>query len=113
MRAEPHIGLEEIDADEVVVRIAATPAAESDGPRLADEILAAIAPVTRDTDDDTRSNVPDARSAHAAGPRTPRHAGVRVLAERRGRRQTAPVRGCAQNSAPATSASAATNTSTS
>jgi len=30
------------------MRIAATPAAESDGPRLADEILAAIAPVTRD-----------------------------------------------------------------
>ncbi len=46
--AEPHIGVEEIDADEVVVRIAATPAAEADGPRLADEILAAIAPVTRE-----------------------------------------------------------------
>lgn len=45
---EPHIGVEEIDADEVVVRIAATPAAEADGPRLADEILAAIAPVTRE-----------------------------------------------------------------
>jgi small-conductance mechanosensitive channel len=48
VRSEPHIGLEEIDADEVIVRIAATPAAESDGPRLADEILAAIAPVTRE-----------------------------------------------------------------
>ena len=48
VRSEPHIGLEEVDADEVVMRIAATPAAESDGPRLADEILAAIAPVTRD-----------------------------------------------------------------
>jgi small conductance mechanosensitive channel len=45
---EPHIGVEEIDADEVIVRIAATPAAEADGPRLADEILAAIAPVTRE-----------------------------------------------------------------
>jgi small conductance mechanosensitive channel len=50
--SEPHIGLEEIDSDEVVVRIAATPAAEADGPRLADEILAAIAPVTRDGDAD-------------------------------------------------------------
>ena len=30
------------------MRIAATPEVESDGPRLADEILAAIAPVTRD-----------------------------------------------------------------
>jgi small-conductance mechanosensitive channel len=48
VRSEPHIGLEEIDKDEVIVRIAATPAAESDGPRLADEILAAIAPVTRE-----------------------------------------------------------------
>jgi small conductance mechanosensitive channel len=48
VRAEPHIGLEEIDKDEVIVRIAATPAADADGPRLADEILAAIAPVTRE-----------------------------------------------------------------
>src|SRR5215203_5119819 len=48
VRSEPHIGLEEVDADEVVMRIAATPASESDGPRLADEILTAIAPVTRD-----------------------------------------------------------------
>jgi small conductance mechanosensitive channel len=42
MRAEPQITLEELDADEVVVRIAATPENQSDGPRLADEILAAI-----------------------------------------------------------------------
>ena len=48
VREEPHIGLEEIDADEVVVRIAATPESDSDGPRLADEILEAIAPVTRE-----------------------------------------------------------------
>ena len=48
VRSEPHIGVEEIDSDEVVVRIAATPAAESDGQRLADEILEAIAPITRE-----------------------------------------------------------------
>ena len=48
VRSEPHIGLEEVDADEVVMRIAATPVIEADGPKLADEILAAIAPVTRD-----------------------------------------------------------------
>jgi small conductance mechanosensitive channel len=48
VRAEPHIGLEEIDAEELVVRIEATPASEADGPRLADEILSAIAPVTRE-----------------------------------------------------------------
>ena len=41
-RAEPRIDLEEIDADEVVVRITATPESEADGSRLADEILAAI-----------------------------------------------------------------------
>jgi small conductance mechanosensitive channel len=43
MRGEPHISLEEVDADEVVVRISATPDVDSDGPVLADEILAAIA----------------------------------------------------------------------
>jgi small conductance mechanosensitive channel len=48
VRSEPHVGIEEVDADEVVVRIAATPAAESDGRQLADEILAAIGPVTRE-----------------------------------------------------------------
>ena len=48
VRAEPQIGLEEIDADEVVMRIEATPAVDADGPRLADKILVAIAPVTRE-----------------------------------------------------------------
>ncbi len=68
VRSEPHIGLEEIDADEVVMRIAATPAADADGPRLADEILAAIAPVTRDGASD---GAPEARDARAGenGPR--------------------------------------------
>jgi small conductance mechanosensitive channel len=42
-RTDPRIGLEEIDGDEVVVRIAATPMQPADGPRLADEILAAVA----------------------------------------------------------------------
>jgi len=54
VRAEPHISLEEIDSDEVVVRIAATPESEADGPRLADEVLAAIASVTREGDTDER-----------------------------------------------------------
>jgi hypothetical protein len=47
-RDAPHIMLEEVDGDEVVVRIAATPAQASDGPRLADEILEAVAAVTRE-----------------------------------------------------------------
>jgi small-conductance mechanosensitive channel len=42
VRAEPRISLEEIDSDEVVVRIIVTPENESDGGRLADEVLAAI-----------------------------------------------------------------------
>jgi small-conductance mechanosensitive channel len=47
-RAEPHIILEEVDSDEVVVRITATPETPADGPRLADEILTAVARVTGD-----------------------------------------------------------------
>jgi hypothetical protein len=54
LRAEPHIGLEEVDSSEVIVRIAATPESEADGPRLADEILAAISSVTRDVTDEER-----------------------------------------------------------
>jgi small conductance mechanosensitive channel len=54
VRSEPHIGLEEVDSNEVVVRIAATPESDLDGPRLADEILAAIAPVTREGDTQER-----------------------------------------------------------
>jgi small conductance mechanosensitive channel len=48
VRGEPTIALEEVDADEVVVRIQATPLADSDGPQLADEVLAAIGAVTQD-----------------------------------------------------------------
>jgi small conductance mechanosensitive channel len=46
VRGEPTIALEEIDADEVVVRIQATPLADADGPRLADEVLAAVGAAT-------------------------------------------------------------------
>ena len=49
-RSAPHIELEEVDADEVVVRVTATPTNPSDGPKLADEILASIAVVTRNGD---------------------------------------------------------------
>jgi small conductance mechanosensitive channel len=52
VRSEPHISLEEVDRDEVIVRIAATPLAESDGPRLADEVLSAIAVMTREDGDE-------------------------------------------------------------
>ena len=54
VRHEPHISLEEVDSDEVIVRIAATPESDADGPRLADEVLSAIASVTREGDTDER-----------------------------------------------------------
>lgn len=41
-RYPPHISLEELDGDEVVVRITATPETPSDGPRLASEVLTAV-----------------------------------------------------------------------
>jgi small conductance mechanosensitive channel len=47
MRDVPRILLEELDGDEVVVRIQATPERAADGPKLATEVLAAIAPRAR------------------------------------------------------------------
>lgn len=66
-RGEPRISLEEIDGDEVVVRIQATPEDSREGPRLASEVLAAIGPETRrfEREDErprhTSSTVPDAQ----------------------------------------------------
>jgi small conductance mechanosensitive channel len=45
-RDEPHISLQEVEGEEVVVRVTATPIADVDGPRLADEVLAVLADVT-------------------------------------------------------------------
>src|SRR3954454_17906411 len=47
MRDVPRILLEELDGDDVVVRIQATPERAADGPRLATEVLAAVAPTAR------------------------------------------------------------------
>jgi small conductance mechanosensitive channel len=44
-RDEPHISLQEVHGDHVRVRITATPAADGDGARLADELLAAVSEV--------------------------------------------------------------------
>lgn len=46
-RTPPHIDLEELDDDEVVVRITAVPVNEEDGWKLADQVLAAVDQVTR------------------------------------------------------------------
>jgi small-conductance mechanosensitive channel len=48
-RDEPDISLEEVYADGVVVRIRATPVNDSDGARLADEVLAVVAKVAADS----------------------------------------------------------------
>lgn len=50
VRGQTSITLEEIDGDEVVVRIEATPAVPSDGPRLADEIVAVLETLTREAE---------------------------------------------------------------
>src|SRR5919198_421322 len=50
VRDRPQIMLEEIDGDEVVVRISATPENPSDGPRLATEVLEAVAAQTARVD---------------------------------------------------------------
>jgi len=45
LRAAPHIALEQVDGEHVVVRVQATPERAGDGARLADEILDAVAQV--------------------------------------------------------------------
>ncbi|HEU4700948.1 MAG TPA: mechanosensitive ion channel family protein [Conexibacter sp.] len=45
LRAQPHIALEEVDGEQVIVRIQATPEHGRDGARLADQLLHAIAQV--------------------------------------------------------------------
>ena len=47
-RSRPDIELQELDGDEVVVRITATPERPADGAQLADEILGAVSRFTRD-----------------------------------------------------------------
>lgn len=46
LRDRPDIGLEELVGDEIVMRVKATPENSNDGPRLADEILGAMASLT-------------------------------------------------------------------
>jgi small conductance mechanosensitive channel len=47
-RDEPDIALEQVYAEGVWVRVTATPVADGDGPRLADEVLAAVTGVAAD-----------------------------------------------------------------
>lgn len=52
IRDAPRITLEEIDGEEVVVQISATPQVASDGPQLATEVLQVVARETRGAEDD-------------------------------------------------------------
>jgi small conductance mechanosensitive channel len=49
-RSHPHISVEEVDDEEVIMRVRAVPEIDRDGPKLADEILAAIGQVTGRSD---------------------------------------------------------------
>jgi small conductance mechanosensitive channel len=51
MRESPRISLEELDGDEVVVRISATPERPADGPKLASEVLEVVGAQTVRGDD--------------------------------------------------------------
>jgi small-conductance mechanosensitive channel len=46
MRGPPSVTLEELDGDDIVVRVHAAPQRPSDGPRLASEVLAAVTQLT-------------------------------------------------------------------
>jgi small conductance mechanosensitive channel len=54
-RSHPHISVEEVDDEEVIMRVSAVPEIDRDGPKLADEILAAISQVTGRSSDNGAS----------------------------------------------------------
>jgi small-conductance mechanosensitive channel len=82
-RSRPHISVEEVDDEEVIMRVFAVPELDRDGPHLADEILAAIGRVTgRDTTQDHNGGGP--AEAEAEPPPPP------VQSQPQGDRVTAP-----------------------
>jgi hypothetical protein len=56
LRYPPHIAVEELDRDDVVVRIVSTPMNPRDGGKLAEEVLAGLRADGADADDDGDSN---------------------------------------------------------
>jgi small conductance mechanosensitive channel len=48
MRSDPHIALEEVDGEEVVLRVSAVPVDPSEGPELADQVLASLQRASRE-----------------------------------------------------------------
>jgi small-conductance mechanosensitive channel len=72
-RRAPTVLLEEIDGDDVVVRVQATPDRPDDGARLADEVVAALSTVTGEhttIDGDEGNGRTDARVERAGAHRT-------------------------------------------
>ena len=57
LRDGPHVDLEEVGADEVVVRITATPTRPADGPQLASEVVQALVPYAAGASDDEQVSV--------------------------------------------------------
>ena len=92
VRSQPQITLEELDGDDVVVRITATPERPSDGPRLASEVLEAVSTQTG------RARLAAAVTARAG---TLRSAGARGHApQRRGTRTRSAAPAHAAHAAP-------------
>jgi small conductance mechanosensitive channel len=58
-RSHPHISVEEVDDEEVIMRVNAVPEIDRDGPKLADEILAAIGHVTGRADGSRNGDAPE------------------------------------------------------
>ena len=63
LRNAPRITLEELDGEEVVVRIAATPRVAAQGRRLASELLSVVSRETRDQADGDGADGPEAAEA--------------------------------------------------
>jgi small conductance mechanosensitive channel len=94
LRDPARITLEELDGEEVVVRIAATPRIAADGRQLASELLGIVSRETRAGADAAAPAVPSARqpaSAPAARPAPPAPAALRSERARTG--DAAPPRG--------------------
>jgi small-conductance mechanosensitive channel len=70
-RAGIDISLEEFDGDEVVVRIEATPEHATDGPKLADEILAAVGRLASRESAGNGSGAVEERDTGSEAPSTP------------------------------------------
>jgi small-conductance mechanosensitive channel len=66
IRGSPRVTLEEVDGDEVVVRISATPRSPAEGPRLATEVLHSISRHVVGSRNGGRPIVEDANESHPA-----------------------------------------------